>query len=78
MFPYKDKILAEIEEKRLQKLEENARQKELAKAQRLGTTVTDTAADEDEVEEENDELYDYGTDEEDSMQVVCIGLDHSI
>jgi nuclear GTP-binding protein len=70
LFPYKDKILAEIEEKRRQKEDEHTRQKELAKAQRLGTTVTDTAPAAEEVEED-EELYDYGTDEEDSMQVVC-------
>ncbi|KAF2496297.1 hypothetical protein BU16DRAFT_572429 [Lophium mytilinum] len=71
LFPYKDKILQEIEEKRRQKEDENARQKELTKAQRLGTAVADTKATEglEENEEDEDALYELGTDEEDSMQV---------
>lgn len=38
MFPYKEKILQEIEQKRLQKQEDAARRKEMAKAAKTGVT----------------------------------------
>lgn len=39
LFPYKDKILAEVEESRRRKEEETQRRRELAKAQRNGTAI---------------------------------------
>ncbi|KAF1964907.1 nucleolar GTP-binding protein 2 [Bimuria novae-zelandiae CBS 107.79] len=68
LFPFKDKILAEIEEKRRLKEEENARRRELAKQQRAnGETVTDTL--ENDVEPADDEDLEDVSEEEDSMQV---------
>ncbi|TKA58224.1 hypothetical protein B0A55_12452 [Friedmanniomyces simplex] len=58
LFPYKAKVLAEIEEGRRKKTEEAQQRKDVAKAQRQGTTVTaeiDDAGAED-VENDDDEV----------------------
>ena len=59
LFPYKDKILAEIEESKRTKEEEKERRRELAKAQREGRAVDATtpnvAIDEDLEESDDDE-----------------------
>ncbi|KAF1840820.1 nucleolar GTP-binding protein 2 [Cucurbitaria berberidis CBS 394.84] len=72
LFPYKDKILAEVEESRRRKEEENARRRELAKQQRLGVGPAADAVEGDvefeEFDVEDNELLD-GSEDEDSMQV---------
>jgi nuclear GTP-binding protein len=75
LFPYKDKILAEVEEQRRQKEEEIVRRRELGKQQKAsGGAVTDAMEDDDEEFEqfdaEGDELLAEDSDDEDSMQVV--------
>ncbi|TKA80435.1 hypothetical protein B0A55_03377 [Friedmanniomyces simplex] len=55
LFPYKAKVLAEIEEGRRKKTEEAQRRKDVAKAQRQGTAVTAENADAGAEEVENDE-----------------------
>lgn len=77
LFPYKDKILAEAEEQRRKKEEENARRRQLAKEQKLnGTDAENAMEDDDEFEQfdaEGDELLaDDSSEDEDSMQVVCL------
>ncbi|KAF2120963.1 P-loop containing nucleoside triphosphate hydrolase protein [Lophiotrema nucula] len=69
LFPYKDKILQEIEEKRRLKEEENARRRELARAGNIGNDTTADAELEagDELDEED--LQDFGSDNEGSMEV---------
>ncbi|KAF1943190.1 nucleolar GTP-binding protein 2 [Clathrospora elynae] len=75
LFPYKDKILAEIEETRSRKEEENARRRELARQQRLGSGAAadaDAMEDADEFETfdaERDELLADNSEDEDSMQM---------
>ncbi|KAF2787849.1 hypothetical protein K505DRAFT_315964 [Melanomma pulvis-pyrius CBS 109.77] len=71
LFPYKDKILAEIEEKRRLKEEEAARRREMAKAQALGGEVSADAMvdDEDAAEDVEEDLLDLDSENEDSMQV---------
>ncbi|KAL0936578.1 nucleolar GTP-binding protein 2 [Colletotrichum truncatum] len=61
LFPYKEKILEEIEEKRLRKAEEAQKRRELAKAAKTGATATE-AADEDEMVEDLE-----GGDDDDMM-----------
>lgn len=68
MYPYKDKILAEIEEARSRKAEEAQRRKDIAKAQRQGTVVEDAKA-EIEVDDEDEELLDIDEDEDEEMAV---------
>jgi nuclear GTP-binding protein len=68
LFPYKDKILQEIEEKRRLKAEEAAQRREAAKAQKNGGDVPADAMEDSEEEEE--ELLDLDSEQEDSMQVV--------
>jgi nuclear GTP-binding protein len=64
LFPYKDKILQEIEETRRLKAEENARRRELTRAQKRGDgAVADTAGD-DEILSDGDELIDYDSEGE--------------
>lgn len=74
LFPYKDKILAEVEETRRRKEEENARRKELAKQQQKagGQDAEDVMEDSDfeQFDAEGDELLAEDSDDEDSMQVV--------
>ncbi|KAF1364757.1 hypothetical protein EJ07DRAFT_161741 [Lizonia empirigonia] len=74
LFPYKDKILAEVEEQRRQKEEDAVRRRELAKQQRAnGGAAADAMEDDDEEFEqfdaEGDELLAEDSDDEDSMQV---------
>jgi nuclear GTP-binding protein len=74
LFPYKDKILAEVEEQRRKKEEENALRRQLAKEQKLaGGAVADAMEDDEEFEQfdaEGDELLaDDSSEDEDSMQV---------
>ncbi|KAF2189506.1 hypothetical protein K469DRAFT_658402 [Zopfia rhizophila CBS 207.26] len=68
LFPYKDKILQEIEEKRRLKEEENARRREMAKTQKPSA---DTSLDstEEGAEESEDVLLDIVSESEDSMEV---------
>ncbi|KAK0303125.1 nuclear GTP-binding protein nug1 [Friedmanniomyces endolithicus] len=69
LFPYKAKVLAEIEEGRRKKTEEVQRRKDVAKAQRQGTAVTAevAGAGPGEAEEDDDEvlLDEEGVDEDD-------------
>ncbi|KAI7499585.1 hypothetical protein KC367_g4382 [Hortaea werneckii] len=61
LFPQKAKVLAELEEKRLQKEEEQLKKRELAKAQRQGKAVTGEAparAGGDDEADEDEELID--------------------
>ena len=75
LFPYKAKVLAEIEESRRKKDEEIQRRKEIAKAQRQGTVlaaaVGTAEAGEGEAEDEDEELLDEvdDDDEEDEMEL---------
>ncbi|KAH9865786.1 hypothetical protein J1614_009373 [Plenodomus biglobosus] len=74
LFPYKDKILAEIEEQRRKKEEEKARLRELAKQQKSGGAANTDAMDDDDSEfeafdAEGDELLADDSEDEDSMQV---------
>jgi len=74
LFPYKDRILAEVEEQRRKKEEEKARLKELARQQRLdGTAATDAMEDDgsdfEAFDAEGDELLADDSENEDSMQV---------
>lgn len=71
LFPYKDKILAEIEENRRRKDEETARRKALAKAQDQGLEVSADAMEDDgdAVEDEEDAL-DLVSEDDNFMQVV--------
>ncbi|KAJ4355090.1 nuclear GTP-binding protein nug1 [Ascochyta clinopodiicola] len=74
LFPYKDKILAEVEEQRRLKEEDAVRRRELAKQQRAGGVAAADAMedDDDEFEQfdaEGDELLAEDSDDEDSMQV---------
>ncbi|KAL1892756.1 nuclear GTP-binding protein nug1 [Sporothrix stenoceras] len=58
LFPYKEKLLHQIEETRLRKLEETKRRRELAKAARTGGNAADDNEDDmegDDVEENDDE-----------------------
>jgi nuclear GTP-binding protein len=66
LFPYKDKILQEIEEQRRLKAEENTRRRELQRAQSKDDAVVeaDDALDHDDPEEEIE------SDVEESMDVV--------
>ncbi|KAJ4354600.1 nuclear GTP-binding protein nug1 [Didymosphaeria variabile] len=68
LFPYKDKILQEIEESRRVKAEEIVRRRELAKEQRLTGEATMDTLDEDEDSAGGDDLLEE-SDNEDSMQV---------
>ncbi|KAF1820950.1 uncharacterized protein K489DRAFT_381994 [Dissoconium aciculare CBS 342.82] len=71
LFPYKDKILAEIEDGRRKKEEDALKRRELAKAQRLGTAVADSKTarnveqDEDDEDEILGEVEDDGDDDDD-------------
>ncbi|EFQ90135.1 hypothetical protein P3342_003393 [Pyrenophora teres f. teres] len=74
LFPYKDKILAEVEEQRRRKEEEKARLRQLAREQKTGGTAAEDAMEDDEEFEqfdaEGDELLaDDSTEDEVSMQV---------
>ncbi|KAF1915249.1 nucleolar GTP-binding protein 2 [Ampelomyces quisqualis] len=70
LFPYKDKILAEVEENRRRKEEETARRRELAKEQRQnGGVSAEAAGDFEEFDAEDNELLDTDSEEEDTMDV---------
>ncbi|KAJ4301845.1 nuclear GTP-binding protein nug1 [Kalmusia sp. IMI 367209] len=69
LFPYKDKILQEIEEKRRLKEEENARRRELAKEQRINGEVSIDTLEDDEEPTDEDDILDEESADEDSMQV---------
>lgn len=75
LFPYKDQILQEIEEKRRQKEEENARRRQLAKEQKRAGTAEDDAIEDSGSELEDSELVDVDdvdSDEDNSMHVVSM------
>jgi len=55
LFPYKAKVLAEIEEARRKKEEDVQRRREIAKAQRQGVAVADTDGEIAEADEDGDE-----------------------
>ncbi|KAF2765030.1 hypothetical protein EJ03DRAFT_391715 [Teratosphaeria nubilosa] len=68
LFPYKDKILAEIEENKRRKEEEAQKRRETAKAQRQGTAVTAESAPA--AEDEDEELIvPHTIEEDDEMDV---------
>ncbi|KXH31431.1 hypothetical protein CSIM01_04050 [Colletotrichum simmondsii] len=68
LFPYKEKILEEIEENKLRKQEENQKRREMAKAAKTGATVAGATgqqvdvADDDMMVEDDDEEEDDGDD----------------
>jgi nuclear GTP-binding protein len=66
LFPYKAKILAEVEENKRKKEEEIQRRREVAKAQRNGTTAGVVEVQPDTVDED-EELLDEASDDEDAM-----------
>ena len=71
LFPYKDKILAEVEETRRRKEEENTRRRELAREQKLnGGAVAEAADDFEEFDAEDNEQLDIDSEDEDTMDVV--------
>ena len=70
LFPFKDKILAEIEEKRRLKEEENARRRQLAKEQKAGGAGAMELAEGDEELADEDDLLEEESEEETSMDVV--------
>jgi nuclear GTP-binding protein len=71
LFPYKDKILAEVEEGRRRKEEETARRRELAREQKLnGGAVAEGADDFEEFDAEDNEQLDTDSEDEDNMDVV--------
>lgn len=70
LFPYKAKVLAEIEESKRKKEEELQRRKDVAKAQRLGTVIPEVtkAEKQAEAEEEDDELLDDAEEDADEVE----------
>lgn len=73
MFPYKDKILHEIEEARARKEEENTKRRQEAKERRLGAgKQAEETADGDEPigSDEDEDLEDYASGAEDAMDQV--------
>jgi nuclear GTP-binding protein len=71
LFPYKDRILQEIEEKRREKDEEAARRKELARQQKQGgEAVANTMEGDEGLLDE--ELLEEDSEDENSMQVVSL------
>ncbi|RSL59801.1 hypothetical protein CEP54_007098 [Fusarium duplospermum] len=67
LFPYKEKLLAEIEEKRLKKAEEAQKRKELAKAAKTGAKDEEVMEDvevEDDGDDDVDEMEDDNMDED--------------
>lgn len=70
LFPYKDKIIQEIEESRRVKAEELAQRRELAKEQRLSGEATMGTLEGDDDLAEEDDLLEEETENEGSMQVV--------
>lgn len=72
LFPYKAKILAEIEEGKRRKEEEAQKKREVAKAQRLGTAVPVAEGNNSanaQIDEEEDELIDDASDFEDDDEM---------
>ncbi|KAK8196700.1 nuclear GTP-binding protein nug1 [Zalaria obscura] len=66
LFPYKQKVLQEIEDARLRKQEEQQKRRELAKAQREGKDVKEMDGVDGEMEEDDDdELLDISDEEDD-------------
>ncbi|KAF2745392.1 nucleolar GTP-binding protein 2 [Sporormia fimetaria CBS 119925] len=74
LFPYKEKILQEIEEKRRLKEEENARRKEQARAQRAAGQAQDGVPEASEEDMSDEDIVDADSDVDDSMQVVSSGF----
>lgn len=64
LFPFKDKILAEVEESKRRKEEEMVRRRQIAKAQREGRTLAEVAGEEAAQRDGDDELMDPMDDEE--------------
>lgn len=58
LFPYKEKILHEIEEARRRKQEEQQRRREMAKAAKTGTTTEENADAEDDMEDDMEGAFD--------------------
>jgi nuclear GTP-binding protein len=69
LFPYKARILAEVEENKRKKEEEAQRRREVTKAQRQGASTSAAAAngEEDDVEDDEDILLDHGSDEDEDV-----------
>lgn len=63
LFPYKAKILAEVEENKRRKEEEAQRKRDIAKAQRNGSTAAATDAQSDDADQD-DVLFDHDSSEE--------------
>ena len=74
LFPYKDKILAEVEEKRRLKAEETERRKEEIRALKNGKTTSEVANGAPvEAEDDGDALLDYdGSDDDERMEEVSL------
>ncbi|KJX99052.1 GN3L_Grn1 domain-containing protein [Zymoseptoria brevis] len=81
LFPFKDKILAEVEEARRNKEEEKERRKLVAKAQREGRTLADVqkeqAGGQEDVEEDEDEDLIDPTEEDDIDDSAMADVDDS-
>ncbi|KAG8625902.1 hypothetical protein KVT40_006303 [Elsinoe batatas] len=73
LFPFKNKLLEEIEESKRQKEAEKLRRQELAKAQRQGLTIEANDAEAAELEGEDEELLDLA--DEDGEEMVDDGDD---
>jgi nuclear GTP-binding protein len=80
LFPYKDRILAEVEENRRRKEEENTRRRELVKEQKSnGGAAVQVADDFEEFDAEDNELLDADSEDDDTMDVVgCAGCHVSL
>ncbi|ORY13733.1 nucleolar GTP-binding protein 2 [Clohesyomyces aquaticus] len=69
LFPYKDKILQEIEQTRRLKEEENVRRRQEAKANRLGEGKAEDVMDEGLEDSDAEDLLDEDSGEDDTMEV---------
>ncbi|KAK8216426.1 nucleolar GTP-binding protein 2 [Phyllosticta capitalensis] len=67
LFPFKDKILAEIEEKKRSKEEEQAKRREEARARKIEKKKAGAADGAEEMEDDEDEMFDLEEDDDDAM-----------
>lgn len=70
LFPFKDKILAEIEEKKRSKEEEQAKRREEARARKIEKKKAGAADGAEEMEDDEDEMFDLEEDDDDAMNEV--------
>lgn len=69
LFPYKAKVLAEIEEARRRKEEEQQKKREIARAQRMGTALPEAGASAELEDDEDEELMDHTDDGDDDDEM---------